>query len=190
MGSNPDHRSTFPPTRWTLIAEAAGPDEAAARAALEKLCAAVWYPLYAYVRRRGHGPEDAEDLVQATFIRAAKAASSYDGRAETARSWLFGITARLVQERRRSIARLARTLLRLEEGGARAHSLTDAHRSDLERGLCKLSDAKRVVIILAEVEGYTCEEIAAMLEVPVGTVWTRLHHARKELRAFYGERSP
>jgi RNA polymerase sigma factor (sigma-70 family) len=59
----------FKPTRWTLIAEANGPDKAAARAALEKLCAAYWYPLYAYVRRRGHRPEDAEDLVQGFFVR-------------------------------------------------------------------------------------------------------------------------
>lgn len=59
----------FQPTRWTLIAEANGPDKSVARAALEKLCAAYWYPLYAYIRRRGHGPEDAEDAVQGFFVR-------------------------------------------------------------------------------------------------------------------------
>ena len=59
----------FQPTRWTLIAEANGADRAAARAALEKLCAAYWYPLYAYVRRRGRGPQDAEDAVQGFFVR-------------------------------------------------------------------------------------------------------------------------
>ena len=59
----------FQPTRWTLIAEANGGDRAAARVALEKLCAAYWYPLYAYVRRRGRSPEDAEDAVQGFFAR-------------------------------------------------------------------------------------------------------------------------
>lgn len=59
----------FQPTRWTLIAEANGADKAVARAALEKLCAAYWYPLYAYVRRRGRSPEDAEDAVQGFFAR-------------------------------------------------------------------------------------------------------------------------
>lgn len=59
----------FQPTRWTLIAEANGVDQAAARAALEKLCAAYWYPLYAYVRRKGRGPEDAADAVQGFFVR-------------------------------------------------------------------------------------------------------------------------
>ena len=45
------------------------------------------------------------------------------------------------------------------------------------------------MLLLAEVEGFTCEEIAAMLAVPVGTVWTRLHHARRQMRAFYEEGS-
>lgn len=136
---------------------------------------------------RAAGHHDAEDLVQAAFLTAAKVAGKYDGRADNARSWLYGITARLIQERRRSIVRFARALLRVGDGAAGAYSPPDSHRSDLERGLDKLSDAKRVVIVLAEVEGYTCDEIALMLQVPVGTVWTRLHHARKELRAFYEE---
>ncbi len=59
----------FQPTRWTLIAEVGGADPAVARAALEKLCGTYWYPLYAYTRRRGYGPEDAEDLVQGFFAR-------------------------------------------------------------------------------------------------------------------------
>lgn len=59
----------FQPTRWTLVAEANGSDPAEARAALEQLCTAYWYPLYAYIRRRGHSAEDAEDLVQGFFSR-------------------------------------------------------------------------------------------------------------------------
>ena len=68
MNERPTH-APFQPTRWTLIAEANGPDRAVAQAALEALCAAYWYPLYAYVRRRGHAPEDAEDAVQGFFGR-------------------------------------------------------------------------------------------------------------------------
>lgn len=60
---------SFQPTRWTLIAEANGDDKATARAALEKLCMAYWYPLYAYVRRKGRGPEDVADAVQGFFVR-------------------------------------------------------------------------------------------------------------------------
>lgn len=138
---------------------------------------------------RATGGQDAEDVLQATFMRAATIAQTYDGRAATARSWLFGIMARLVQERRRSLTRFARALFGLSQSSGRERAHSDAHRSDLERGLRSLSAPKRMVLLLAEVEGYTCAEIAGMLEIPVGTVWTRLHHARKELRAFYGESS-
>jgi len=43
------------------------------------------------------------------------------------------------------------------------------------------------VLLLAEVEGFSCPEIAEMLDIPVGTVWTRLHHARRELRTTWGK---
>lgn len=59
----------FAPTRWTLIAAANGSDKVAARVALESLFAAYWYPLYAYVRRKGLAPQDAEDAVQGFFAR-------------------------------------------------------------------------------------------------------------------------
>jgi RNA polymerase sigma factor (sigma-70 family) len=133
---------------------------------------------------RAAGRHDAEDLVQATFMKAVRIAGTYDDRSHSARPWLFGIAARLIQERRRSLARLTRALARLADISPKA-TASDHPRFDLERGLLALSDAKRVVIVLAEVEGYTCDEIARMLEIPVGTVWTRLHHARKEMRAFY-----
>lgn len=133
------------------------------------------------------GARDAEDLVQSTFVRAAKVAATFDGRSSSARAWLFGIAARLVQERRRSLARFARALLRFDASVASA-SASDS-RADLQKGLLRLTESKRVVLLLAEVEGFTCEEIATMLGVAVGTVWTRLHHARREMRAFYEENS-
>ena len=59
----------FATTRWTLVLTAARRDAPGSGAALEELCATYWYPLYAYVRRQGHGREDAEDLTQAFFLR-------------------------------------------------------------------------------------------------------------------------
>jgi RNA polymerase sigma factor (sigma-70 family) len=56
-------------TQWTVVLTAGGQDTPRARAALEKLCQSYWHPLYAYVRRRGHSPEDAQDLTQAFFAR-------------------------------------------------------------------------------------------------------------------------
>ena len=54
-------------TRWTVVLSAGDPSSPNAAAALETLCRAYWYPLYAYVRRRGYSVEDAEDLTQAFF---------------------------------------------------------------------------------------------------------------------------
>ncbi len=54
----------FPSTHWSVVLTAQADNSAAARAALEKLCTVYWYPLHAFLRRRGHQPADAEDLVQ------------------------------------------------------------------------------------------------------------------------------
>lgn len=59
----------FTQTHWSAVLAAGEEDSTEADAALEQLCGSYWYPLYAYVRRQGHGPEDAEDLVQAFFAR-------------------------------------------------------------------------------------------------------------------------
>jgi RNA polymerase sigma-70 factor (ECF subfamily) len=56
---------SFDTTQWSLVVAAGGDDSAAARPALAALCEAYWYPLYAYVRRWGAGPDDACDLTQA-----------------------------------------------------------------------------------------------------------------------------
>jgi RNA polymerase sigma-70 factor (ECF subfamily) len=57
----------FPDTRWTLIVAAADGQSPAASRALEELCHAYWYPVYAFIRRFGNSPEDAEDLTQSFF---------------------------------------------------------------------------------------------------------------------------
>ena len=59
----------FATTLWTVVARAGETESTAARTALETLCEAYWYPLYAYVRRQGHSRESAEDLTQEFFAR-------------------------------------------------------------------------------------------------------------------------
>jgi RNA polymerase sigma-70 factor (ECF subfamily) len=61
--------SDFPTTRWTLVIAAADPQRKEARSALVSLCEGYWYPLYAYVRRRGYPADQAQDLTQEFFIR-------------------------------------------------------------------------------------------------------------------------
>jgi RNA polymerase sigma factor (sigma-70 family) len=62
-------RAVFVTTRWSVVLAAGHGESPPARAALEKLCHTYWYPLYAYVRRRGRSPEDAQDLTQEFFAR-------------------------------------------------------------------------------------------------------------------------
>lgn len=132
------------------------------------------------------GRADAEDVVQTTFERATTLAASFDPRAATARPWLFAIASRVVLERRRAFGRFTAMLARFGAGAA-ATVAPDAARLDVHGALARLAPAKRVTLVLSEIEGYGCEEIARMLEVPVGTVWTRLHHARAEVRAYLAE---
>ncbi len=61
-------RSEFPTTRWTLVVAASDPKRKEVRSALASLCENYWYPLYAYVRRRGYPADQAEDLTQEFFI--------------------------------------------------------------------------------------------------------------------------
>src|SRR5437868_3621394 len=59
----------FATTQWSVVLRAAETSSPTGRLALERLCRAYWHPLYAYVRRRGHSPEEAQDLTQAFFAR-------------------------------------------------------------------------------------------------------------------------
>lgn len=64
-----DRQSRFATTHWTAVLAAGQEDASRARVAMGRLCQAYWYPLYAYVRRRGYSGADAEDLVQGFFAR-------------------------------------------------------------------------------------------------------------------------
>ncbi len=59
----------FATTQWSQVLAAGGGDELLSREALAELCRTYWYPLYAFVRRKGHAPQDAEDLTQEFFLR-------------------------------------------------------------------------------------------------------------------------
>ncbi len=143
--------------------------------------------VYEFVRRATNGAHDVDDLVQATFLTAAKTATSHDGK-QNCRPWLVGIAARILYRRQRGLLRWARALRELTFRDAGRFS--DPHqelsaRDEVQRlalALAQLSERKRVVLLLAEGEEQTSEDIAKALQVPVGTVWTRLHHARRDLR--------
>lgn len=140
-------------------------------------------PVRRFVARATSDAEDVDDLVHATFLAAAKSAARYDSR-PSCRPWLIGISAQLIRRRRQGFGRLLAVLSSLH--GSQASTVDPRSalqaRSDVERVLGRLSEAKRIAFLMAEVEGLTCPEIAEALGIPIGTVWTRLHAARRELR--------
>jgi RNA polymerase sigma-70 factor (ECF subfamily) len=77
--SRPGKRDWFASTHWSVVLAASHSDSTHQAAALEQLCRTYWYPLYLYIRRRGNGPEDAQDLTQEFFARLL------------AKQWLDGI---------------------------------------------------------------------------------------------------
>jgi RNA polymerase sigma-70 factor (ECF subfamily) len=140
-------------------------------------------PIRRFFARATSDAEDVDDLVHATFLAAAKTAGRYDGR-PSCRPWLIGIAAQFLRRRRRTVGRFLEVLSSLR--GSRA-AIADPRpsleaRGDIERALGRVSEVKRITLLMSEVEGLSCAEIAAALEVPIGTVWTRLHAARRELR--------
>jgi RNA polymerase sigma-70 factor (ECF subfamily) len=140
-------------------------------------------PLHDFIARVTRDADDVDDLLQATFLAAAKSAARYDGRS-SCRPWLIGIAARLVRRRQQTFARFVAMLTALGHAQLRTNDPRPAleAKGDVERALAKLSEAKRLTLLMAEVEGLTCPEIAEALGIPIGTVWTRLHVARRELR--------
>ena len=82
MSETAKPRDYFATTQWTMVLNAGRSDSTSARNALAQLCQTYWYPLYAYVRRRGASPEDAEDLTQGFFARLLELDSLADVRRE------------------------------------------------------------------------------------------------------------
>jgi RNA polymerase sigma-70 factor (ECF subfamily) len=145
--------------------------------------------LRSFIGRVTRDAHDVDDLVHATFLAVAQSADRYDGRS-SCRPWLIGTAAQLLRRRQRALGRLLKVLSALRGSLPPARDPCPAlqARSDVERALAGLSEPKRVTLLMAEVEGLSCEEIARALDIPIGTVWTRLHAARRELRrAIAGE---
>jgi RNA polymerase sigma-70 factor (ECF subfamily) len=142
-----------------------------------------------FVQRLGVQASDADDLVQLTFLDVAKAAARFDPKL-SARAWILGIAAIHVRRHRRSVVRIWRAAAAhvFEAKRPEARTPDVAYESEesqarFRAALETLSDKKREVFVMVAMEGASGEEAAAAFGIPVATVWTRLHHARKGLRA-------
>jgi RNA polymerase sigma-70 factor (ECF subfamily) len=91
--TNARRGETFATTHWSMVLSAGRSDTPRAQSALAKLCQTYWYPLYAYVRGRGHGREDAQDLTQEFFARLLEKHWIGDAEREKGRFRAFLLTA-------------------------------------------------------------------------------------------------
>jgi len=142
-----------------------------------------------WVRAFGGLDSDLDDLVQEVFLIVRRKLPKFDDR--NLPGWLYRITQRTVRDYRRR-AWFRRALLMRDGDRTESNSneldpsqvleMREAERI-LVQILAKMSASRRTAFILFEIEGYTGEEIAALEDVPVNTVWTRLHHARKDFYA-------
>ena len=156
-------------------------------------------PIFSLVYRMVRDRELAEDLSQETFIKALNALDSYRPEYKFS-SWIFKIAnnAAIDQLRRRELDTLSlegsphastpeaveATALQI---GSRGESALDAVASielggEIEKAIAQLRPEYRSCILLRHVEGYAYEEIAQILDLPLGTVKTYIHRARHELR--------
>lgn len=135
------------------------------------------------LRRLTDGP-DVEDLVQEVYVVALDRREQLES-ATSARAWLVGVAVKVAAGyRRRYRLRRWLGLEDVPEPVSPDSPHGDAERRDAERvvqqALQALSARKREVLVLFELEGLSGQEIALAVDCPLKTVWTRLHHARRD----------
>ncbi len=149
--------------------------------------------VYRVARRLTRDQHDAEDLVQETFLKAYQAFARFEMREFGIRPWLMRILHNTFLNRCAHESRMGRRVesgdleqVAVSEGSSAAANriagldfdrLDDEVRSAIER----LPDGFRVVLLIWATMEYSYEEIAAILEIPMGTVMSRLHRARQRL---------
>jgi RNA polymerase sigma-70 factor (ECF subfamily) len=177
--------SNGPALAEPALAEPALAEQARTRLDLRALYDEHGDRLRAAILRLGAPWADCEDLLHDVFIVALRKQREFEGRS-AATTWLYGITIKIVAGARRR-ARLRRFLGlgEVTDAALATRGLfeqSEAHEV-VYRVLDRMAHKKRTVFILFELEGLSGEEIAAALGCPLKTVWTRLHHARREFRA-------
>lgn len=130
---------------------------------------------------------DAEDLVQETYLRAYKAFDRYTP-GTNIRAWLYTILHRVRTDAFRRAGRSPQTVELANDGPAVAPTqdrLASGHE-DITRALDRLPEAFRMAVVLRDIEELSYQEIAEVLDIPIGTVMSRIHRGRAMLREALG----
>ncbi|MFJ8007521.1 RNA polymerase sigma factor [Streptomyces fagopyri] len=153
--------------------------------------------IHRYVARR-LGADAADDVTAETFLTAFRIRVRYDAGRASVRSWLHGIAARLISRHRRDEVKALRILARAGHDpvvvswtdSADDRVVAQGSSRSLARALAGLSQGDRHALLLFAWADLTYAEIADALEIPVGTVRSRLSRARRKLRTALGARTP
>lgn len=155
--------------------------------------------LYTAAMRMTRNPSDAEDLVQETFLKAYRAFNSYQ-QGTNLRAWLYRILtntyinsyrAKKRRPEQSDVEEVEDLFIYKRLGGLEAAAASRSaedevldHFTDdqVKAAVESLPDQFRMAVLMADVEGFSYKEIAEILEVPIGTVMSRLHRGRKALQ--------
>lgn len=151
--------------------------------------------LYNFALRLTTDPNDAEDLVQDTIVKAYRFFSSYE-KGTNAKAWMFRILKNSFINNYRKTSKKPSQVdydevssyyesiraERTETSDLENLMFREMMDDDLSTALKRLPEDFRTVVLLCDVEGYTYEEIANMLDVPIGTIRSRLHRGRNLLK--------
>jgi len=140
-----------------------------------------------WARALGAAESDLDDVAQEVFVVVQRKLTAFDG--ANLGGWLYRITSRTVSDHRRRA--WFRNLFRrrdtapIDDLPSTARSPADAlegqeDRATVWRLVERMSAKRRAAFVLFEIEGYSGEEIARLEGIPLATVWTRLHHARRD----------
>lgn len=124
----------------------------------------------------------ADDLTQETFLHLWKQPASFDARRGAIKSYLLGIARKKAADWWRHNKSDPAAAAEQAYAASNASAVTDA--------LNRLPEELRTVLWLREVEGYSYRELAEILKIPVGTVRSRLHASRKQLRTIWTKEAP
>ena len=171
------------PDRALVDAAAAG-----SREAFDDLIRRHQVAMLTLVRALTGGRDDAEDLAQEIFVRAWKSLRQFRGES-TFRTWLHRVAINVVRTSHSRHGRQRRLFVSEDRdetpeasSAEEAVDTTLARRQVIDRALATLPDDMRVAVTLRDMQGLDYKEIAAMLDVPIGTVESRIFRARQKLK--------
>jgi RNA polymerase sigma-70 factor, ECF subfamily len=156
--------------------------------AFEELVTAYQHRVFGVALRMLGNAAEAEEIAQEVFLRAHRALANFRGEAKLS-TWLYAIASRLCLTRlgttERAMVRQGEDRLMTlphELAGPDAALEQTELETALHRAIAELPDERRIVVVLRDLEGLSYEEIAAALELELGTVRSRLHRARLDLK--------